>query len=57
MFPQCKFSREFCILATGSHGLGLVYSGFGYSFLILFSGFLSRHAYWRNGATIPEKTA
>ncbi len=52
MFPQCKFSRSFYILATGSHGLGLVYSGFGYSFLILFSAFSARES--RNGATIPE---
>ena len=27
------FPASFYILATGSHGLGLVYSGFGYSFL------------------------
>lgn len=41
--------RSFYILATGSHGLGLVYSGFGYSFLILFSAFSARVlAQWRD---------
>ncbi len=47
MFPQCKFSASFYILATGSHGLGLVYSGLGTASLSC--SLLSRHAYWRNG--------
>lgn len=43
IFPRVSASS---LLA---HGLGLVYSGFGYSFLILFSAFSARVlAQWRD---------